>query len=510
MKTARLLCVLLVSFALCARPGISQAEDRFDGVREFIETELSRQQIPSLAVAVSHRGKIVWEEGFGFANAATQTPATSDTIFRICSVSKVFTATAIMLLVERGKLELDKPVNDYLGKEKLVARAGKARDATIRRLANHTSGLPTHELIFYEGESFKRQPSDRIETQIARYGNIVWAPGSKPTYSNLASGILSHIVARRSGESFTQFMRKEVFDPLGMNRSSVRLPKRLAQFAAVGHVEGKPVPMVTNATPGAGEVWCSAHDLVRFGMFHLKNDLSDQRAILSNKSLDEMKVTTSRAPGSDFGIGWGTDSNYRGTGFRAVGHHGGNVGWHSLLVLLPEDDVAIAILVNANGNILDPVADEVLSVVVPEFGARRKAHLKARKEATSRKKSAVSPKPRTPSNVVGKWTGSLTTFEREVPMTIWIEESGAASAAIGEQPKTPLRSSRIRGGSLTADLRATIDTADTRRLRPGTLEFDLTFRGDVLSGVVYANSLYGNAEYGGYRLNHWVKLKRSE
>lgn len=509
MKSARLLCVVILG-AFCVRPEVTNAQERFDGVREFIEIELSRQQIPSLAVAVSHRGKIIWEEGFGFANAAKQTPATADTIYRICSVSKVFTATAVMILVEQGKLDLDKPVNDYLGKEKLVARVGKARDATVRRLANHTSGLPTHELIFYEGELFKRQPSDRIETQIARYGNIAWAPGSKPTYSNLASGILSHIVARRSGESFTQFMRQEVFDPLGMTRSSVRLRKRLANFAAVGHVEGKPVPMVTNATPGAGEVWCSAHDLVRFGMFHLKNDLPDQRAILSDKSLDEMKVTTSRAPGSDFGIGWGTDSNYRGTGFRAVGHHGGNVGWHSLLVLLPEEDVAVAILVNANGNILDPVADEVLSVVVPEFGPRRKAHLKARKEAASRNNPAGPSNAKTPSNAVGKWTGNVTTFEGEVPMTIWIEESGAASAVIGNQPKTALKSSRIRGGSLTADLRATIDTADTRRLRSGVLELDLTFRGDVLSGVVYANSLYGNAEYGGYRLNHWVKLKRSE
>src|SRR5712692_6713027 len=116
----------------------------YSAVRELIRTRLVEQVIPSLAVAVARAGEIVWEEGFGWADRENRVPATEHTMYSLASISKPITATGLMLLVERGQIDLDRPINDYLGDAKPTAWVGDAAGATVRRVANHTSGLPLH------------------------------------------------------------------------------------------------------------------------------------------------------------------------------------------------------------------------------------------------------------------------------------------------------------------------------------------------------------------------------
>src|SRR5437588_5532254 len=130
----------------------------FGTVRELIRTRLVEQSLPSLAVAVAREGQIVWEEGFGWADRENRVPATEHTMYSLASISKPITATGLMLLVERGQIELDRPINDYLGDAKLTARVGDAVGATVRRVANHTSGLPLHYHFFYQDEPYRRPP----------------------------------------------------------------------------------------------------------------------------------------------------------------------------------------------------------------------------------------------------------------------------------------------------------------------------------------------------------------
>ena len=490
-----------------AQPQAQRAKtDRFGGVRKRIRQRMKRDGIPSIVVGVAHKGKIVWEEGFGFADEGKKIRATPHTIYRISSIGKVLTATAIMVLVEKGMLNLDRPVNDYLGKAKLTARVGNAKNATIRRLCNHTSGLPRHDQYFFPGEKYQRQPADRMETIIQRYGNIVWLPGERPQYSNLALGILGHVVARRSGVAFPEFMQREVFGPLKMTRSSVGLSKKRRPLTAVPYLAGKRIPLPANTMAGAGDMWCSAHDLLRFGLFHLKSRLPGTKAILTHKSIDAMQVTASRVPGSDFGIGWGTDDNYRGTGFPAVGHHGGNAGWVSFLLLLPKEDLSVVVMANTNGAFTDPIADDVISVLVPEYGRRRTAVLEKRKK--NRKKPKPRPPFKPPAKLVGEWRGHVQTFEGRIPVTMTFDASGKARAKVGDQPRTELIRPSLRGKCFTADLKADIKTADTRRLRSGILELDLVLRGRTINGAIYANSLFGHKDWGGYRINHWIELKK--
>ena len=506
-KVTMVRCAVALGLTLLAPiPTPSHAADEFQPVRELVRARMQQDEIPSVAIAVARNGRIVWEQGFGFADLENRTRATPHTVYRICSISKAFTGTAIMLLAEEGKVNLDRPVNDYLGESKLTARVGKIDDATVRRVANHTSGLPTHDQSFFEGEHYQQQPSDDMETLITRYGNVVWLPGERCNYSNIGMGVLSHVVALQSQSSFAEFMEQRVFGPLGMMRSSIRLNHETKPYAAKAYFQGQRIPTVTNSTSGAGEVWCSAHDLIRFALLHLKTPLPNQSSILSDHAIEAMQVETARAHDSGYGVGWGVSDDYRGTGYRVVGHHGGNVGWHSFLLLIPSEDVAVAVLANASGNIVDPIVDRTLAVVVPDFQRRLEAaanpHRGKEKNPSDHASQDAGPM------LTGKWQGQIHTYAGVVPVTFWIEDQGMGHAKVGEQERIKLKQLQIGSGRLTADLDATIRTSDTDRQPPGILEVDLTLRDDELNGVIYANSLYGNPAWGGYRLNHWTSLKR--
>src|SRR5438045_1837670 len=127
-------CLLL--FLLCRLHA-----DQFDSVRDSIRRQLVETQAPSIAVAVAKDGRIIWEQGFGWADREKRIAAGEHTMYSLASISKPITATGLMTLVQAGKIDLDRPVNEYLGNAKVRGRAGDAAQATVRRIANHSSGL---------------------------------------------------------------------------------------------------------------------------------------------------------------------------------------------------------------------------------------------------------------------------------------------------------------------------------------------------------------------------------
>ena len=259
----------------------------FDEVRDYIRSHMAADRVPSISVAVARDGHILWEEGFGWADREKRVAANQHTMYSVASISKPFTATGLMTLVEQKRIDLDRPINQYLGKAQLRARVGNAEDATVRRVANHTSGLPFHYQFFYQDEPF-RPPS--MDETIRRYGNLVTMPGEKWEYSNLGYGILDYVIARVSGESYDDYMRQAVFLKLGLTHTSVGIGPGLEKFAAVRYgSDGLPLPFFDFDHRGASAIYSSAHDLVRFGMFHLGAHLPGQTQILSDSSLAEMQ-----------------------------------------------------------------------------------------------------------------------------------------------------------------------------------------------------------------------------
>jgi CubicO group peptidase (beta-lactamase class C family) len=483
-----IICVLL------AVRGESRADDPFARVREDIQKSLERNKVPSLVVAVARDGKIIWEEGFGFADQKNQRQATPHTPYSIASISKPITATGLMVLVDKKQVDLDKPANDYLGDAKLTARLGDAREATIRRLANHSSGLPLHYQFFYDDEP-RRVPD--FDTSVRRYGHLLAPPGEEFQYANFGYGILGEVLHRVSGRSYGDFLRDEVFVPLGMKQTGVGIsaawdPPAVPRYDSTG----QPLPFYDFDHPGASAVYSSAHDLALFGMFHLKQRMEDAKAILSDASIDEMqRGTADCGEQRHYGVGWFVDEDE--FGYRTVSHTGGMGGVRCRLVLVPTEKIVVVTLCNKSTDLPLRIAREILGEMLPDY--RKKKY-----EESSKQPDSESRPPWGPPELVGYWRGDVETYEGKERIELWAQPDGDVKVRLAGQLMTLLNQSNLRNGLLTGVFAGQLSTDDSRRRHQ--LQIRLRLRDEVMNGAVTVMTLpgrkYGNA------MSHWAELKR--
>lgn len=324
--------------------------------------------IPSMAAAVAIKGRIVWEAAAGWADRERQIQATPHTPYSLASVSKPFTATAVMILVERGLLQLDRPANDYLDGAQLTGE--HAARATVRHLLAHTAGLPPY---------FRPRPAQEggsFESTIAARGVVERRPGRRYVYSNLGYGILDHIVGKVSGQAYAEFLRREIAEPLALARTFV--PSSAPHDAATRYgPDGAALPFYDVDHRGASSVYASVHDLVRFGIFHLSGsdgaETADaSRRVLGRDSLREMqRVQTWIHEGVGYGLGWRVEDDQRG--FRHVGHTGGMPGVTAVLSLFPAQDVVVAVVSNTRDDRVLDLARRLAFAAVPTYAWQRRA-----------------------------------------------------------------------------------------------------------------------------------------
>jgi CubicO group peptidase (beta-lactamase class C family) len=362
---SRILAIGLPFLLLCSS---AAADQRFARISFEIQQLIDEQQLPSLAVAVAKDGRVIWTAGFGWADRERRIAATPNTTYSLASISKPFTATAVMKLVEAGRLVLDRPANDYLGEARITGR--HTERATVRRVLSHTAGLPP----YFQIRSGSGEPFSFAET-IASRAILVQPPGRRYVYSNLGYGILDHIVERVSGLTYAEFMRRELFEPLGLERTFV--PIAPPPGAAVRYdADGEPLRFYDVDHRGASAVHASAHDLVRFGMFHLDEGARDHESegaggsgILKPKSIREMqRVHTWITADQGYGLGWQVEADQRG--FRHLGHTGGMPGVTTVLSLFPAERVVIVVLANQRNEIVVPLARRVAGIVMPSYAWR--------------------------------------------------------------------------------------------------------------------------------------------
>jgi CubicO group peptidase (beta-lactamase class C family) len=464
--------------------------DRFDGVRDFIRKGLVETGMPSVSVAVVKNGTILWEEGFGWADREKRVRATEHTMYSLASISKPFTATGLMVLAEQGKLDLDRPINDYLGSAKLRARVGDAAEATVRRVANHSSGLPLHVHFFYQNTPRRPPPMDET---ILRYGNLVTAPGERFQYSNLGFGILDYVIERVSGKTYADFMRERIFIPLGLTHTSVHVAPGLESFASARYGrDGLPSAFYEFDHTGASAIWSSAHDLALFGMFHLKAHRPDQKTIISDESIDAMqKPTFPNGRNVGYGIAWVvTDS---GGGYRVISHNGAMQGVATTLRLVPAENLVVTVLCNGSDQLPHRIADEIFKEVLPNW---------RQPERPPDSRPAVS----LPAELKGAWTGTIATYKRELPFTLRVLDSGDIHAQIGGQTRMLVNEPRWENGYLSGDFIGDLGTEDTGP-GPARIALLLKLRGTVLNGSATATALPGMR--GGFNLSHWTELRRN-
>ena len=498
-------CILLGSlatplFAQTKSKTVDADKPDFSKVRVLIQEQMAAKSIPSMSVAVVRRGEIIWEEGFGFADRENHIPATENTMYYLASLSKTFTATAVMILNERKRIDLDRPIDDYIRPARLSSPLWNTAEATVRRVANHTAGLTT-----FARNCVADQPSCHISSDetIQRYGVIFWSPGDHFDYSNLGYGILGEAVGRTSGKSYETFLRDEIFKPLGMTHASLGIRPDLKGYAATRYsfINGLRPP-AQSATPGASGIYASAHEIALFGLFHLKAHLPKQKAILSDSSIDAMQNSTADAGGNKrYGLGWWVTENPHG--FRGVLGQGGTDDASAFLELIPSEGIAVVILANTGSDFPPKLMDEILSVLLPSY--RQNGASVSSNPAPQR--PTASPAP----SLTGNWVGRIQTFKGDLPLTLSIRESGEVEAQLGSAPAMPLKNLRFGNrfgkqflaGRLSG---SNLGTDEDTGPEPYDLDFELYLQGQKLYGAATTRMLSG-ARFSA-QLSYWVELDK--
>jgi CubicO group peptidase (beta-lactamase class C family) len=324
--------------AIATKADYRKAEEHARAVaKEWLE-----RGIPGVSVAVAVDGKIVYSEGFGYADLEQRVPAWPTTKFRIASISKPLTATALMQLVEQGKIDLDAPVQKYV-----PSFPDKGAVITTRMLAGHLAGIR-----HYQGDEFTiSKHYDAVLDGIKIFADdpLVSRPGREYHYSSYGFNLVSAVIESASGENFLSYMHDHVFAPLGLRNTLPDQPTEIIAERARFYrtAKDKPVqnaPFVDNSYKWAGGGFLSTvEDLARFGSALL------QPGFLKPESLLLLFTSQKTADGkeSGYGIGWGVRTSKSGQ--RIYEHSGGAVGGTSQLILYPDAHVVVAMICNFEG-----------------------------------------------------------------------------------------------------------------------------------------------------------------
>src|SRR5262245_53434425 len=290
----------------------------FAEVRRIIREGLANDRATAAAVAVVRDGAIIWQEALSWHYNPNVLQATQNSAFQLASLNKTIEATLAAVLAQQHRVDLDKPVNEYLRSTGVSSPVWDVRGVTLRRLLMHTAGISTFDLGCDTGlpESACHFPT--AEETIRNYGVIARPPGAEFDYSNLGYFIATEVLAAAAGRPARDLLRDEVFRPLGMLHSSFGLDSAESRLAVVprAFVSGlvrDPVGAPIEYRTARG--YSSAHDLALFAAFHLKAHRRDQRAVLTDAAIDSMQNATvpTDGAGSLYGLAGGSTRICSGT-----------------------------------------------------------------------------------------------------------------------------------------------------------------------------------------------------
>ena len=335
--------------------------DAVSTLREFVERQMAEKQLSALSIALVDDQEIVWAEGFGFAEPKTKRPATAETIYRIGSVSKLFTDIAVMQLVEQGKLDLDAPVANYLPEFGL--KNSLATSITLRQLMSHRSGLLREPPV---GNYFDpTEPSLSATVRSINDAQLVYAPGTHTKYSNAALAVVGYLLETKSQQPFASYLKHAVLEPLGLQHSSFEPEAAIVRNLAKGEMwtyDGRAfeAPTFQIGMAPAGSMYSTAKDLGRFVRVLLARGKTESGQILSEKSLDEMWSPQFPNPGGrNFGLGFVLGELNK---HRLIGHGGAIYGFATTLDFLPDDKLGVVVVTTKDcaNAVTNRIAEEAL------------------------------------------------------------------------------------------------------------------------------------------------------
>jgi D-alanyl-D-alanine carboxypeptidase len=376
LKSVFVSALLLASMPLFAGDNMKLQEqpDVADAIKVFekwIEQHVAHRGVPGLSIAVVYDQEIVWAKGYGYSDLEKKTPATSSTGYRIGSISKLFTSTAILQLRDQGKLRLDDPVSLYLPWFTVPNALPDAPEISIRQLLTHTSGLAREaDVPYWTDHVF---PTRQELAEVARNQDALTPPETTYHYSNFGMSLLGEIVTEVSGQPWADYVDEKIFLPLGMASSSGAPDEQLLQGLATAYMlqgpDGTRKVMEyydAGAIAPAGGIVSTVEDLGRFTSLQFRGGPAGGDQILRGSTLREMQRVHWVYDSFTGGRGLGFQVSHR-DGKNFVGH-GGSIGAHvSHLLMVPDEKIAVIVAINADDGSPATVARQAYDVIAPSL-----------------------------------------------------------------------------------------------------------------------------------------------
>lgn len=368
MKLSALFFPFLLFSAAAVPPAVTvdPADALSPKVDEYVTAEMQREKIPGLSLDVIRDGKLIYARGYGLANIELDVPVKPDTIFQTGSVGKQFTATAVMMLVEEGKISLDDKISKYF-----PASPAAWKEITVRNLLNHTSGIPDYGSD--DTTTAKKLIDLRVDytedEMVSRFATLPldFPPGSKWSYSNSGYVVLGVLIHKVSGEFYGDFLEQRVFQPLHMDSTHIIseeniVPHRSAGYRLVkGEIKNQEWVAPKLNTTADGALYTNILDMAKWDAALIAQTL------LKKSSYEQMYTRTHLTDGKTYGygFGWGITS---ANGHPILEHAGSWQGFTMDFLRFPQDKLSFVVFTNLDSEHSHPgrIAHAVAAIYIPE------------------------------------------------------------------------------------------------------------------------------------------------
>jgi CubicO group peptidase (beta-lactamase class C family) len=365
-RTGRLVFIFAIATALisvCAAQDSLSTEKRSQ-IEAAVSKFMSTTHVPGISIAVVENGELDWATGFGFADVENNVPASEHTLFRLASISKSLTATAAMELFERGKLDLDAPVQKYC-----PAFPQKSAPISTRLVMGHLAGIRHYKSGSQEDPEVgnTKHFDDPIQGGLAFFKDdpLLSKPGEEFHYSTQGFTLVGCVIEGASGAKYTEFMRQNVFVPASMQQTQadnrfaiIPYRTRFYQKDKSGAVENADFLDSSYKIPGGG--WLSsADDMARFEVAILNGKLLQP----ATRDLMWRPLQPQKGKPNGYGLGWG---NFTEDGTRYVGHDGGQQGTSTNFLIAPERRAGVVVLANMEDVPVSDLSKEILKIILRE------------------------------------------------------------------------------------------------------------------------------------------------
>lgn len=385
MRTRILLLLIALLFGASAQAADEAGEPTLDEllahpevqgslavIDAWIDGRKMYEQIPGVSVGIVHDQDLLWTSGYGFSNLETGRPADADTLYSICSISKLFTAIGIMQLRDQEKLRLSDPVNDHLDWFDITQAYEGSGPVTIEGMMTHSSGLPREsDFPYWIGPDFpfptREAMIERLQSQETLYPSQYYFQ-----YSNLGWSLAGEIIRERSGQAYEEYIREQILDPLKLDDTRTYYPEDLrGEQLAIGYtgmhrdLVRRPVkPFFTRGITAAAGFTSSVNDLANFASWQFRLLESGGHEVLNANTLREMHRVHWVDP--DWETTWGLGFNVRrDEDTTLVSHGGGCPGYITSFTMAPKQKIAAIVLTNAGDGPARSMAVEILKTIGP-------------------------------------------------------------------------------------------------------------------------------------------------